>query len=52
MEIHIGDRVADVTLVSKDGNKVQVMIDDKLYDVDIAMDSMWISSIPRPNICG
>jgi acetyl/propionyl-CoA carboxylase alpha subunit len=37
MEIHIGDRVADVTLVSKDGNKVQVMIDDKLYDVDIAM---------------
>ncbi|RGY77580.1 acetyl-CoA carboxylase biotin carboxyl carrier protein subunit, partial [Phocaeicola vulgatus] len=23
MEIHIGDRVADVTLVSKEGNKVQ-----------------------------
>ena len=37
MEIHIGDRVADVTLVSKDGNKVQVMIDNKLYNVDIAM---------------
>ena len=35
MEIHIGDRVADVTLVSKEGNKVQFMIDGKPYDVDI-----------------
>ena len=33
MEIHIGDRVADVTLVSKEGNKVQFMIDGKPYDV-------------------
>lgn len=31
MEIHIGDRVADVTLVSKEGNKVQFMIDGKPY---------------------
>ncbi len=37
MEIHIGDRVADVTLVSKEGNKVQFMIDGKPYDVDIAL---------------
>ena len=30
MEIHIGDRVADVTLVSKEGkNKVQFMIGRK-----------------------
>ena len=29
MEIHIGDRVADVTLVSKEGNKVQFMIERK-----------------------
>ena len=27
MEIHIGNRVADVTLVSKEGNKVQLTID-------------------------
>ena len=27
MEIHIGDRVADVTLVSKESNKVQLTID-------------------------
>ena len=37
MEIHIGDRVADVTLVSKDGNKVQLTIDGTPYDVDIVM---------------
>ena len=35
MEIHIGDRVADVTLVSKEGNKVQFMIDGKPYESDI-----------------
>ena len=37
MEIHIGDRVADVTLVNKEGNKVQLTIDGVLYDVDIVM---------------
>ena len=37
MEIHIGNRVADVTLVSKDGNKVQLTIDGVPYDVDIVM---------------
>lgn len=37
MEIHIGDRVADVSLVGKEGNKVQVLIDGKPYDVDIVM---------------
>ena len=37
MEIHIGDRVADVTVVSKEGNKVQLTIDGVPYDVDIVM---------------
>ena len=37
MEIHIGNRVADVSLVSKDGNKVQLTIDGVPYDVDIVM---------------
>ena len=37
MEIHIGDRIADVTLVSKEGNKVQLTIDGIPYDVDIVM---------------
>ena len=34
MEIHIGDRVADVTLVSKEGNKVQLTIDGQPYEVN------------------
>ena len=29
MEIHIGDRVADVTLVNKEGNRVELTIDGK-----------------------
>lgn len=37
MEIHIGNRVADVSLVSKEGNKVQLTIDGVPYDVDIVM---------------
>lgn len=37
MEIHIGDRVADVTLVGKEGNKVQLTIDGKPIEVDIVM---------------
>ena len=37
MEIHIGDRVADVTLVSKEGNKVVLTIDGKPVEVDVMM---------------
>ena len=37
MEIHIGERVADVSLVSKEGNLVQLTIDGVPYDVDIVM---------------
>ena len=37
MEINIEDRVADVSLVNKEGNKVQITIDGKPYEVDIVM---------------
>jgi biotin carboxyl carrier protein len=37
MEIHIGSRVADVTLVKKDGNQVSLLVDGKPYEVDIVM---------------
>lgn len=37
MEIHIGDRVADVSLLGKEGNKVQLSIDGKPYEADIVM---------------
>lgn len=45
MEIHIGDRIADVTMVSKEGNKVQLLIDGKPYEVDIVMANNGICSI-------
>lgn len=35
MEIHIENRVADISLVSKNGNKIQILIDGKIHDVDI-----------------
>ena len=41
MEIHIGDRVADVTLVSKEGNKVQLTIDGQPYET--ANPTRWTS---------
>lgn len=37
MEIQIGNRLAEATLVSKEGNKVRIDIDGKVYDVDIVM---------------
>lgn len=43
MEIHIGNRVADVSLVNKEGNKVQLTIDGKPYDVDIVMAEMVVA---------
>lgn len=37
MEIQIGNRLAEVTMLSKEGNKVSVEIDGKVYNVDICM---------------
>lgn len=45
MEIHIGDRVADVTLVKKEGNKVEFLIDGKPYHADIVMAENGVCSI-------
>ena len=46
MEIHIGDRVADVTLVNKEGNRVELTIDGKPCVVDIVMAENGSCSIP------
>ena len=37
MEIQVGNKIQEVTLLSKEGNKVSISIDGKVYDVDIAM---------------
>lgn len=45
MEIRVGDRVAEVELISKDDNQVKIMIDDKLFELDIVMAENGICSI-------
>lgn len=37
MEVQIGERIVDVTLLSKEGNKVSIEVDGKVYNVDICM---------------
>ncbi len=37
MEIQVGNKIQEVTLLSKDGNKVSIDIDGQIYDVDVAM---------------
>ena len=37
MEIQVGNKLQEVTLLSKEGNKVSISIDGKVYDVDVAM---------------
>ena len=37
MEIQVGNKTLEVTLLNKEGNNVKVDIDGKVYDVDVAM---------------
>jgi biotin carboxyl carrier protein len=37
MEIHIGNRVAEVELINKEDNRVRLSIDGEVYEVDVAM---------------
>lgn len=37
MEIQVGSKLYDVTLLNKEGNNVSIDIDGKVYDVDVAM---------------
>jgi biotin carboxyl carrier protein len=45
MEVHVGNRVANVELISKEGNRVCIMIDDKQYDIDFLMAENGLCSI-------
>ena len=45
MEIHIGNRVAEVELLSKEGNMVKLMIDGQPFDVDLVMSENGSCSI-------
>ncbi|MDR1679788.1 MAG: acetyl-CoA carboxylase biotin carboxyl carrier protein subunit [Prevotellaceae bacterium] len=45
MEIKVGDRIADVELISKEDNMVKIRIDDTIFDVDIVMAENGLCSI-------
>ena len=45
MEVQIGNRLAEVTLISKEGNRVKIDVDGKVYDVDVMMLEKGICSI-------
>lgn len=45
LEIQVGERIANVELISKEGNKVQITIDNNIYDVDIVMVENGVYSI-------
>ena len=45
MEVHIGKRVAEIELISKEGNKVQLNIDGKVFEVDIVMTENGVCSL-------
>lgn len=35
LEVKVGDRMANVKLISREGNKVQIRVDEKVYDLDL-----------------
>ncbi|MBQ9236904.1 MAG: acetyl-CoA carboxylase biotin carboxyl carrier protein subunit [Prevotella sp.] len=45
MEIQVGDKMMEVTLLQKEGNHVKIDIDGKVYDVDVCMLEKNICSI-------
>lgn len=45
MEIHIGEREAEVELISRDGNKISISVDGKVYDVDIVIADNGVCSL-------
>lgn len=49
MEVRIGDRTAEVELISKEDNKVSISIDGNIYDVDIVMAENGLCSIITDN---
>ncbi|HOI31746.1 MAG: acetyl-CoA carboxylase biotin carboxyl carrier protein subunit [Bacteroidales bacterium] len=48
-EIKINDRIAQAELLSRNGNQIQVMLDDKLYELDIMEVERGVYSIIHNN---
>lgn len=49
LEVKVGDRLAKVKLIGRDGNKVQIRVDEKIYDLDLVEVEHGIYSILLDN---
>lgn len=45
LEVKVGDRLAKVKLIGREGNKVQIRVDEKIYDLDLVEVEHGIYSI-------
>ncbi|MDD2930330.1 MAG: acetyl-CoA carboxylase biotin carboxyl carrier protein subunit [Fermentimonas sp.] len=45
MRAKIDNRIRDVEMISKDGNKVEISVDGKIYDIDLVMSESGFCSI-------
>ena len=45
MKAKTGSRTCEVEMISKDGNKVEITVDGKLYDIDVVMSESGFCSI-------
>lgn len=45
MKAKIGNRICEVELISKEGNRVEVTLDGKTYDIDVVMSESGFCSI-------
>ncbi len=45
MKARIENRLRDVELISKDGNKVEISVDGKIYEIDVVMSESGFCSI-------
>ncbi len=50
LDIKIGDRIATLELISRNGNKVEVKVDEKLYTLDMLEVEKGVYSILRDGI--
>ncbi len=45
MKIKIGNKLKEISVVSQEGNKVEILVDDKKYNLDIVMAENGLCSI-------
>jgi len=45
MKAKIGNRSCEVEMISKDGNRVEISVDGKIYDIDVVMSESGFCSI-------